>query len=158
MRVIFAPWRMAYIGQKKPSKCFFCEKSRQKKDRENYILSRAEEAFVIMNTFPYNNGHLLIAPFRHVTNVKDITDGEWRSLIVLLRKSVVAVKKALGPDGFNIGMNIGRVAGAGAEHLHIHVVPRWAGDTSFMPVISEVKVIPEHLWTTYDRLVKALKG
>ncbi|MFQ6085762.1 MAG: HIT domain-containing protein [Candidatus Bathyarchaeia archaeon] len=144
---------MQYIEQKKTAECFFCEKPKQGKDRENLILHRVKEAFVMMNLFPYNNGHLMIAPYRHVVNIDKLSRGEWNDVFFLLQKSVKALRRALNPHGFNVGINVGDVAGAGADHLHVHVVPRWRGDTSFMPVVGATKVMPEHLKKTYEKLV-----
>ncbi|HID91288.1 TPA: HIT domain-containing protein [Candidatus Bathyarchaeota archaeon] len=152
MEVLWAPWRMRYVREVRRLGCFLCTKAKEKEDRRNYIVYRAEEAFVMLNAFPYNNGHLLIAPYRHVAKMGGLTEGEFRSLLSLVRRSVDVLERALSPDGFNVGMNLGKAAGAGAEHLHVHVVPRWEGDTNFMPVIGAVKVIPEHLLATYDRL------
>lgn len=157
MRVIHAPWRIKYIEQEKNSKCFLCERSRQKNDRKNYILKRGAKAFVILNVFPYNSGHLMIAPYRHVKDIKNLSKDEWDDIILLLRNSVKALKRSMRPEGFNIGVNIGKIAGAGSRHLHIHVVPRWKGDTSFMPVLGDTKILPEHLDATYDRLVGLFK-
>jgi len=154
MERLWAPWRMSYILSQRSNGCIFCEKPRENKDKENYILSRDKHGFAILNAFPYNNGHLMIAPYRHVPNIEDLSDEEFLSIFSLLKRWVEVIKMELKPDGFNIGMNIGKAAGAGIEgHIHIHVVPRWIGDVNFMPVISETKVISEHLDVTYEKLV-----
>lgn len=145
---------MKYILSQKSEGCIFCEKPRENKDKENYILFRGEHGFVILNAFPYNNGHLMIAPYRHVPNLEELSDEELLSLTSLLKSSIRLLRKELKPDGFNIGMNIGKVAGAGIDdHVHLHVVPRWIGDVNFMPVISETKVISEYLDMTYEKLI-----
>ena len=155
MDIIWAPWRIKYIlgcKDKKDNTCFLCEKPKSKNDEENYILYRGEKAFIVMNAYPYNNGHLLIAPYRHVYSIEELTDEELLEVFKLVQKSVAVIKKVMNPDGFNIGINIGRSAGAGVSYFHVHVVPRWTGDTNFMPVLSNTKVIPEMLSETYKRL------
>ena len=133
--------------------CIFCRFPREQADAENLVLFRGETAFIILNAFPYSNGHLMITPFRHTSNPDDLTDAEMLELMVLTRKAINLLKAAFRPDGFNVGMNMGRVAGAGiADHLHMHVVPRWNGDTNFMPVLADVRVIPESLNAVYARL------
>jgi ATP adenylyltransferase len=153
MRHLFAPWRAEYINQPKPGRCIFCAYGRQKRDERNLILYRGRTAFVIMNRFPYNNGHLMIAPFRHVGEVGQLKPAELRELFALLPRVTAALTREFRPAGFNVGLNLGRVAGAGiARHLHVHVVPRWNGDTNFMPVAGRTKVVSEALATTYSRL------
>jgi ATP adenylyltransferase len=155
MERLWAPWRMEYINYAREGEggCIFCELPAEGDDEKNYILTRGEKAFVILNKFPYNSGHLMIAPFRHVGEVEQLEDEEALDLDHLLQKSLKALKEAMSPDGFNIGMNLGRVAGAGVpDHVHWHVVPRWSGDTNFMPVVGETKVLPELLHESYRRL------
>ena len=133
--------------------CFFCEKLAAGDDEASYILARGGSAFVILNAFPYNPGHLMVAPTRHVGELEEVTSDESADVSILLQRSISALKESSNPDGFNIGMNLGRVAGAGVPgHLHWHVVPRWSGDTNFMPVVGETKVLPEALAQTYSRL------
>ncbi len=133
--------------------CIFCDKPDAGDDELAYILARAERAFVLLNTFPYNPGHLMVAPFRHVADLEGLDDEEMTDISALLRSSVQALKDAVGPDGFNVGMNLGRVAGAGIPgHLHWHLVPRWSGDTNFMTVLGDVRVLPEGLAETYRKL------
>ncbi|HDI46892.1 MAG TPA: HIT domain-containing protein [Candidatus Methanomethylia archaeon] len=158
MRRLWAPWRMQYIEEavKQAQGCIFCEKPRQNKDEENYILLRGKHCYIMLNAFPYNNGHLMIAPYRHITQIEELTDEEAKELFQQLKLSLQALKKAMNPDGFNIGVNIGRPAGAGFDHLHVHVVPRWNGDTNFMPILAETKVISEHLANTYKKLKQHL--
>ncbi|MCL0057917.1 HIT domain-containing protein [Dehalococcoidales bacterium] len=153
MKQIWAPWRMEYILMKKPEGCILCDKPRQNSDTQNYILYRGDKNFIIMNTYPYNPGHLLIVPYRHVANLEELTDEELHEHFKIVSRSIKLLKQVFNPDGFNIGINIGKVAGAGIEeHFHTHIVPRWQGDTSFMPVLAEVKVIPEALAETYKKL------
>jgi ATP adenylyltransferase len=153
MNVLWAPWRMEYILSEKEKECIFCTKPKEDKDRENLILYRDERVYVIMNKYPYNNGHLMVVPYFHTSFFDGLSEKELFDLIKITRFSVDCLKRAFNPEGFNIGVNIGQAAGAGIEeHLHIHVVPRWVGDSSFMTVLAEVKVIPEHILQTYDRL------
>jgi ATP adenylyltransferase len=150
---MWAPWRLEYILAKKGPGCIFCEKPGEERDRENLILYRGKLAFVIMNLYPYNNGHLMVLPYRHVCSLTDLTDDEMLELMQLNRTAVACLKKAFLPEGYNIGVNLGKVAGAGIEeHLHFHIIPRWVGDTHFMAVLSEVRVIPQHVLSTYDKL------
>lgn len=135
--------------------CIFCEKPNSADERA-FILKRGAHAFAILNSFPYNPGHLMVAPYRHVTDFS-LTDDEALGLHRLTRDMVSLLRSALRPDGFNIGVNMGAVSGAGFEHLHVHVVPRWHGDTNFMPVLGETKVLPEALAKTYQKLRDAMK-
>jgi ATP adenylyltransferase len=155
---LWSPWRMEYIeSANDPSDgCIFCDLPERGDDRDARILARTPGAFAILNTYPYNPGHLMIAPFRHSGELAELSDEEDRDVDGLLRRSVAALRSEMSPQGFNVGMNLGRVAGAGIpDHLHWHVVPRWNGDTNFMPVIGETRVMPELLDETYDRLVRA---
>ncbi|RPJ06466.1 MAG: HIT domain-containing protein, partial [Deltaproteobacteria bacterium] len=140
MESLWAPWRMDYILGEKEKGCFFCRRPAEERDEENLILLRGREAFVMMNKFPYNNGHLMIVPNRHCVDMEDLTDGESSELFDLMKISVKVLKSALRPHGFNLGINIGTAGGAGEAHLHFHIVPRWTGDTNFMPVIGETKI------------------
>ena len=158
MKYLWAPWRMDYILEKKKEVCIFCKKPMEKKDEENLILVQSDYAFVIMNKFPYNNGHLMVVPKRHRIDLIQLGDEEFQELSYLLRASTQILKECLHPHGFNIGMNIGKVGGAGEEHIHFHIVPRWKGDINFMPVLSETKIIPEYLEETYQKLHSAFKG
>ena len=157
MKYLWAPWRMDYILEEKKKECIFCKKPREKKDKENLILFQSDSAFVIMNKFPYNNGHLMVVPKRHCINIDQLSDEDIQELSYLLRASTQVLKKCLHPHGFNIGMNIGKVGGAGEEHVHFHIVPRWKGDINYMPVLSETKIIPEYLGKTYLQLHSAFK-
>jgi ATP adenylyltransferase len=153
MKVLWAPWRMEYILSEKEKECLFCTKPKEEKDRENLILFRSKRSYVIMNKYPYNNGHLMVVPYLHTSSFDGLSDEDMLDLIKITKFSVECLKSAFYPEGFNIGINIGEAAGAGIEeHLHIHIVPRWVGDSSFMAVLSEVNVIPQHILETYDRL------
>jgi len=153
MERLWAPWRMQYINAQPEQGCIFCVKPREDRDAENLILHRGKGAFIILNAFPYNNGHLLIAPYRHVADLSALTEEEQGDILRLTALGCEALKSAVRPHGFNIGLNLGQVAGAGiADHLHVHIVPRWNGDTNFMPVLADVKVLPEALASTYSAL------
>lgn len=158
MRYLWAPWRMDYILEEKQKGCIFCKKPMERKDKKNLILWKGSYAFVIMNKFPYNNGHLMVVPKRHCIDLDQLGGEEFQELSYLLKASAQILKECLHPNGFNIGMNIGKVGGAGEEHIHFHIVPRWTGDTNFMPVLSETKIIPEYLEKTYQKLHSAFKG
>jgi ATP adenylyltransferase len=152
---LWAPWRLEYIkkARKGHGECIFVELPKQSDDRKNLILYRGQHAFVILNAFPYTNGHLMVAPYLHTAELADLSDEEHLEVAHLIRDSIRWLTAAYEPDGFNIGMNLGIAAGAGiTDHLHWHVVPRWQGDTNFMPVVGEVRVLPESLEETYDRL------
>jgi len=152
MKVLWAPWRMEYILSKKQKKCIFCACAKEKKDRENLILYRGKNVFVIMNRYPYNNGHLLIVPYAHKSSLAELDDAAKLELMNTVDKGIDCLG-LFKPEGFNIGINLGRVAGAGIEeHVHIHIVPRWNGDTSYMSATAETRVIPEHILDTYDKL------
>jgi len=158
LKVIWAPWRIRYIEMPKPKTCFLCDAIKSKDDRKHYVIYRGSKCFIIMNLFPYNPGHLMIAPYRHVPSIEDLNNDELFDLMVLTRLSLKILRKAFNPHGFNIGVNIGNVAGAGVEeHVHVHVVPRWSGDTNFMPLLADVKVIPQALEETYRKLKNVLK-
>ncbi|MDX9821641.1 MAG: HIT domain-containing protein [Syntrophales bacterium] len=151
MDVIFAPWRMAYVRKSERTEgCIFC-KGRSRSD--DLMLREGRTAFVMMNRYPYTTGHLMVIPFRHVGEIAVLTKEERAEMFDLLDLSTDALRRAMNPDGFNIGMNLGRAAGAGVDdHLHVHIVPRWNGDTNFMGVVGEVRVIPEDVARTRDRL------
>ena len=157
MKQLWAPWRMDYIlgdSEKNGCDCIFCVRDIVGEDRARLILHRGEHAFVIMNKFPYTNGHLMVAPYRHTSDPGGLSDDEaleMHRLMVLCRD---VLKKRIAPQGFNLGMNLGQIAGAGlADHLHLHIVPRWSGDTNFMPVFADVRVVPQHLEATYALLL-----
>lgn len=155
---LWATWRMEYItGNKKSDECVFCSAPKQDNLEETLVLYKAEKCFVIMNLFPYNNGHIMVIPYRHISDITLLTEEEYTELMKLTQLSVKAIKKSLNPEGFNIGMNLGRPGGAGiADHIHMHIVPRWTGDTNFMPVIGDTRVISEHIEATYKKIRNAL--
>jgi len=157
MRVLWAPWRMDFIlgARKGIDGCIFCDLPKQKKSVKNLVLHKGKKAFVMLNRYPYSNGHLMVVPFRHVADFGKINQQEHQELGSLMGRSITALKKGLHVDGINIGMNLGKVAGAGIDdHVHYHVVPRWLGDSNFMPVIGKARVVPESLKDTYKRLAK----
>ena len=151
--ILWAPWRMEYILGTKENGCIFCDKPKQDTDRENLIVHRGRLSFVVMNKYPYNNGHLMVVPYRHEAEFERLTAEENLELMALLQSSVRALRKIMAPHGFNLGMNVGAAAGAGIDcHLHFHIVPRWRADTNFMPVVGHTKVISEGLWETWGQL------
>jgi ATP adenylyltransferase len=159
MDQLWAPWRLSYVAQaQKPAEgdpCFICRCLSQQNDRENLVVLRRPYSVVMLNRFPYNNGHLLIAPSAHKAHLTELTSEEMLESMQVLRDMVEALKKTICPEGFNIGINLGRVAGAGLPgHLHWHIVPRWNGDTNFMPILGDVKVIVQSLEAMYDLLVE----
>ncbi len=159
MEILWAPWRMEYILSGNREGCVFCECAKAKDQKAHLVLYRSEHTFVVMNRFPYNSGHLMVVPYRHVGDLEDLTEGETADLMLTLKFCVSVLRRVLSPHGFNIGANLGKVAGAGiADHLHFHVVPRWEGDTNYMAVIGNTKVMPESLERTYDRLSTYFKG
>ena len=154
MEQLWAPWRMDYILGDRPKDCIFCLDDNTESDEKRLLLYGGEHSIIIMNRFPYNNGHLLVAPRKHTSTLDDLDNEDLLDLVQKVRWSVGVLRKTMSPDAFNVGLNLGSVAGAGVEaHIHFHVVPRWNGDTSFMPVFAEVRVIPEHLQQTYARLL-----
>jgi ATP adenylyltransferase len=156
---LWTPWRGEYVLGEKPSGCPLCIKSKEpvEKDRENYILYRGATCYVMLNLFPYTNGHMMIAPYQHEASLERLDDKALHEMMALTRASVATLTRALSPAGFNIGMNLGKVAGAGIDdHLHMHVVPRWLGDANYMSVLAETRMIPEALDKTYDTLLPIL--
>lgn len=157
MNHLWAPWRIEYILSEKDQACIFCEKPNQTLDRENLVLYRAERNVVMLNKYPYNPGHLMVAPFKHVNSLEALDNDDLLEHMQLVSRCVAMLKSEMNPEGFNVGINLGRVGGAGIEeHIHTHIVPRWNGDTNFMPVISDTRTIPEALLATYDKLVGKL--
>lgn len=153
MERLWAPWRIEYILGPKPDECVFCLPERTDEDEARLILYRGKNAFVVMNKFPYNNGHLMVTPYRHLSCLTQLSPKEHHEVADLVQACTDILLRIFTPDGINIGLNIGEAAGAGIqEHLHYHLVPRWNGDHSFMAVMSETMVIPEHLRSTYNRL------
>lgn len=161
MEYLWTPWRMEYIRAAKDEteRCIFCELPALGDDEAVRILKRAERGFVILNSFPYNPGHVMVALFRHTGDFEDLDAEELAELDRLVQESIRVLREEMEPHGFNVGMNLGRVAGAGIpDHLHWHVVPRWNGDSNFMPVIGQTKVLPELLEETYRRLRPRFEG
>jgi ATP adenylyltransferase len=153
MEHIWAPWRIRYIQAEKPVGCFLCEKSAREDDAASYILFRGEKNFVILNGYPYNPGHLLVAPYRHVAGLEKLTAEERHEHIDIVSRSTEVLGRMYHPDGLNIGINLGRAAGAGLEdHVHTHIVPRWQGDTNFMTVAANIRVLPDALAAVYQKL------
>jgi ATP adenylyltransferase len=151
MERLWAPWRVEYLVQEKPADCIFC---RQGSDRDRLILRSTPLTLVMLNRFPYTNGHLMVAPRRHTADLAELDDAEMLELFRAVTLCRDALSRSFAPDGFNIGINLGKAAGAGVEdHLHLHVVPRWNGDNNFMSVVADLRVIPEALQKSYDRLL-----
>ncbi len=159
MERLWAPWRMSYIrGEEKDDGCVFCLAD-DAHDERRLVLLRGEHSFIIMNKYPYNNGHLMVAPFRHTADISELNEAEALEMHRFLVLARQILQETMAPHGFNIGINLGVAAGAGiADHLHMHIVPRWSGDTNFMPVFSDVRVVPQHLEETWRHLRKALEG
>ncbi len=156
---LWAPWRMQYVAsaREKAETCLFCEKAKEPCSAESMVLWRNDHALVMLNAFPYTNGHLMVAPIRHTADMGELSDEELLAVAQLVRDCVNLLREAYHPDGFNIGVNLGRAAGAGIEdHLHWHIVPRWNGDTNFMPVLADVRVIPDSLENVYAKLRQVL--
>ena len=158
MKQLWAPWRMEYIKKDKPDECIFCLLPKESDDTKNYILYRGHSVFIIMNIFPYNSSHLMVSPFKHIGCLTKQNASENKEMTQLIHSSIKILRSVINPEGFNIGYNIGKAGGAGYdEHIHCHIVPRWIGDTNFMPVLGETKVHPEHLQATYNKLLPQFK-
>jgi ATP adenylyltransferase len=158
MKHLWSPWRLEYLQAPKIDGCIFCHAVEARDDRENLVLLRGERAFLILNRFPYNNGHWMVVPYAHVPSLEDLDAPTLTEMMLLLNRGLAALRAAMHPDGFNIGANLGHVAGAGIEeHVHLHVVPRWLGDTNFMPIVGDVRVVPQTWLQTYDQLKAALE-
>jgi ATP adenylyltransferase len=157
VETLFAPWRMAYIATPKDHQgCIFCDFPKENNDQERLILARGEHCFVILNAFPYNPGHLMVVPYRHTCSYGSLTALEVAEMHALSSKAVAVMERMTAPQGFNMGINLGKVAGAGVDgHLHLHVVPRWNGDANFMPVLGSTRVLPEGLAETYRWMKEA---
>ncbi len=154
---LWAPWRIKYVSRKKQRGCVFCKALKERKDKKNFIVLRSKHCFAILNTYPYNNGHVMIVPKRHVKSLEALTAAELLDMNKVLIKIKSTLKIILNPGGFNIGMNVGKVAGAGiANHIHTHIVPRWLGDINCMPIIANTKVVSQSLEELYIKLKKNL--
>ncbi len=159
MQRLWTPWRMEYIEQEKTEEgCIFCNKISAGDDRKEHILWRGKHAYITLNLYPYNNGHLLVVPYEHVPGLEDLSPEALAEVGDLVIFSLLLLRETMNPEGFNIGVNQGKSAGAGvADHVHVHVVPRWGGDTNFMTVVAGTRVIPEWIDRTYDRLMETLE-
>lgn len=156
---LWSPWRYTYVSEAGRSEgCIFCEKAAEREDRKNYILHRAERNYILLNLYPYTSGHLMIAPYEHVATLGEVAEGTLEEMIRLARDAERALRNVYQPVGFNLGMNIGECAGAGvAGHIHLHVVPRWPGDSNFMTTVGETRVLPESLEATYEKLLREFR-
>ena len=153
MEHLWAPWRVEYIEKHEETGCILCQKPQEDNDKANLILYRGQQNFIMLNAYPYNPGHLLIAPYRHIADLQDLSRQEAEEHFEIVKKAVVLLKEVMKPAGFNMGLNLGRVAGAGiAEHIHTHVVPRWRGDSNFMPVTSDTRIMSAGLTDLYGKL------
>jgi len=158
MKNIWAPWRIGYIKKTKQSGCIFCQAKKDKKDRNHFVLVRGKKSFSILNLYPYNNGHFLICPNRHIKDIEELDYQEVLDMFNILLTTKKIITKILKPQGFNIGINCGRISGAGIiNHLHIHVVPRWSADTNFMPVVADTKIVSQSLKELFDEFKNNLK-
>jgi ATP adenylyltransferase len=157
---LWSPWRYRYVSTASPDQaCIFCAKPASGDDRANYIVLRAERNFVLLNLYPYTNGHLMIAPYEHVATLEEAHPETLAEMMRLTARAEKALRQVYQPGGINLGMNLGQCAGAGiAGHIHMHVLPRWPGDASFMTTVGETRVLPEDLETTYEKLKAALEG
>ncbi len=154
MQKLWAPWRSKFIYHKENKGCIFCSKPKSRKDKKNFIIERGKNVYSILNIYPYNNGHVMIAPYRHLKDLHALSGEETMELFEMQNRTLKALDKALKPHGYNLGFNIGRAAGAGYDkHVHLHIVPRWLGDTNFMPVLTGSKVISESLEALRKRLL-----
>lgn len=153
---LWAPWRLEYIRRPKSEECIFCVGSDGADDESRYVVHRGERCFVMLNRFPYNNGHLMVAPYEHVPSIEELDDPALLELQQLTRRGLAALHEVYGPEGFNIGINQGKIAGAGfEEHVHQHVVPRWSADTNFLPVVGGARVLPQALADSHSELSRA---
>lgn len=157
MKHLWAPWRLQYIEHTPDAEgCIFCDKPAAQRDDDHFIVRRADRVFVMLNAFPYNSGHLLVAPYRHVADLADLDRDEMADLMAVTADALGMLRRVYSAQGFNIGVNIGAVAGAGiADHVHLHIVPRWQGDTNYMLVMSDTRVVPEALADCYQKLKAA---
>jgi ATP adenylyltransferase len=155
---LWAPWRIGYVLGERSEGCVFCDKPSAGDDAAELILNRGQLSYVLMNAYPYNNGHLLVVPYEHVADILSLSEEQLVDMMRVMRGAIEVTRRAMRPDGFNVGFNVGRVAGAGIEeHVHLHIVPRWAGDTNFMPVLGDTRVVPQSLRECYQLLVGHFK-
>ena len=159
MKIIWAPWRAKYISEiKKTKNCFICEAVKSTNDKESLVVFRGNLAIVIMNRYPYNIGHMMVSPMRHIKYPYEMTEEEMTETMLLMAKMTKVLENLYSPEGINIGVNIGKSAGAGEEHLHFHIVPRWHGDTNFITVLDNTRVLPSSLESTYDKIKKEFEN
>jgi ATP adenylyltransferase len=157
MKHLWSPWRLEYLTAPKADDCIFCHAVQCDDDRENLVLLRGARAFLILNRYPYNNGHFMVVPYDHVASLEDLDAPTLTEMMLLLNEGLAALRATMYPDGFNVGANLGEVAGAGIEdHVHLHAVPRWLGDTNFMPIVGGMRVVPQTWLQTYDDLKAVL--
>lgn len=159
MQRLWSPWRSEYVTEAEPASegCIFCRFPEAQDDHDNLVAWRGGHTYVVLNRYPYNTGHLMVVPYHHTADIAELTPETLLEMMTTLRRCVAALGESYGPDGYNTGMNLGSAAGAGiADHLHLHIVPRWAGDTNFMPVLADVKVMPELLVQSYEKIATAL--
>ncbi len=163
MKRLFSPWRSSYIAsfrnEKPGTKCLFCRIAKENQDRKNLVVWRGKYCYLVMNLFPYNSGHLMVVPYKHTADLASLSRGTYAEVMEATVLGMKVLGKAIGPHGFNLGANLGRVAGAGIDkHVHFHIVPRWSGDTNFMPVLADVKLISNDMKKTWRELRKAVKS
>ncbi|MCM8760642.1 MAG: HIT domain-containing protein [Candidatus Omnitrophica bacterium] len=152
---LWAPWRSKYIYLRKRKKCIFCGAKNAKNPRARYILERSTHSFSMLNIYPYNNGHIMVAPYRHLSSLEFLSDAELFDLIRLVNRTKAVIDQKMKPHGYNIGWNLGKIGGAGYPgHVHVHIVPRWTGDTNFMPIVANTKIVSESLDVLYNILKK----
>ncbi len=153
MDKLWAPWRISYVSNTKIKGCIFCKALKERNDRKNRVIFRSKYSFAMLNTYPYNNGHVMVVCNRHVASIEQLSEQEFLDINKVVLKMLSSLRHVLKPAGFNIGINLGKVSGAGIDkHIHIHIVPRWLGDTNFMPVISKTKIISQSLDELYRKL------
>ena len=155
---LWAPWRLDYIKGPKPDECIFCAAVQGDDDASRYVVARGDHCFVMLNAYPYNNGHVMVSPTRHTGSIEDLPGEDLLELMHLTQRSLAALRDAYSPEGFNIGINQGKAAGAGFDdHVHLHVVPRWGADTNFMSVTGSTRVLPQSLDDSYETLSRLLR-
>ncbi len=160
MRRLWAPWRMSYVSGEETAEdgCFLCRAGDRGSPEDGLVVELAARTVTVANRFPYSSGHVVVAPRRHATGLEELAPEEGAAILAAAQRAIAALSLVMRPEGFNVGFNLGRAAGASIDHLHLHVVPRWGGDTNFMPVLADVKVLPEHLEATAARLREALRA
>ncbi len=159
MKEIWAPWRIEYIKKAHEKGCFLCKSFKSRNDRKNLVVRRGKTCALVINRYPYNSGHLMVAPLRHAASLEHLKPAETAEITRMTIAAIHALKKTMQPQGFNVGINIGEAAGAGLkDHIHVHIVPRWTGDTNFMPVLADVRVMPQALREIWSMLRKALRS